>query len=196
MRILLVLLWMVIGVASKSADPPLQRLVVQSASTVTVRGKTNVNKFDCSISKYAAHDTLTFVSNQKNQAVFKRGIVALDATGFKCNNPIITKDFDKTIKSEEFPTIVIEFMSFEEVPNLEAPEEKFMGHLKVTMTGVTVPADLRCSMQRDAKGGVLLDGRHNFTFADFKMKPPRKILGAIKIDETITVDFHLVLKKI
>jgi hypothetical protein len=196
MRILLASLLMVTGVAFRAADPPVQRLVVQPTSTVTVKGKTNVNKFDCSISKYAGHDTLIFVANQKNHALFRKGIVTLDATGFKCNNPIITKDFDKTIRSEEFPTIVIDFVSFEEVPNFNAPEERFMGHLKVTMTGVTVPADLKCSMQRDAQGGIRLHGRHNFTFTDFNLKPPRKILGAIKIDETITVDFHLILKKI
>ena len=72
-------------------------------------------------------------------------------------------------------------------------EEKFKGRLKLTVAEKTLPSEIRCSIVKDEKGFIHLRGSHNYTFSDFGMKAPSKMMGMVKVQEKITVKFHLVL---
>ena len=105
----------------------------------------------------------------------------------------ITKDFRKMIQSDKFLYIKINFISFERVPKYETSEENFMGKLTVTLADVAVPSDVKCNIIKDEKNLIHLRGKRDYKFSDFNLKPPTRMLGAIKVDENITVNFHLVL---
>lgn len=169
------------------------RLAIHPSSTVSIDGKTNVNKYDCAIAGYKGSDTLLLTAERGKGAYFKRGLAKLDASAFECNMKVITKDFAETIQSDKHPYIEINFISFERVPKYEATEEKFKGKLTIELADVAVPCEVRCSIVKDEKGLIHLRGRHNFKFSDFKLQPPSKMMGMVKVEEKITVNFHLVL---
>jgi hypothetical protein len=171
------------------------RLIVLPASKMSIDGKTNVNDFTCAIAKYSGTDTLVLHEGGRNtRPVFVKGSVGLDASTFDCGMAIMTSDFRKTIKSDEFPAIVIDFISFERTPSYVKKEENFKGILKISLAGVTKLFEVDCSIEAKESGMIHLKGGRNFTFADFGLKPPSRMMGTIKVKEDLTVKFHLVLK--
>lgn len=178
------------------SDAPLvHRLIVLPASKLTIDGKTNVNSFTCSIAKYSGKDTLVLQEGGKKiRPVFVKGSVGLDASTFDCGMAIMTSDFRKTIQSDKFPAIVIDFISFERAPSYAQAEEKFKGILKISLAGATKLFEVDCSIETESSGMIHLKGGRNFTFADFGLTPPSRMMGTIKVKEELVVNFHLVLK--
>lgn len=172
-----------------------QSLVVQPASTLSINGKTTVNKYECTIGSYSGSDTLKLRAEIGKGVTFTKGTAKLVANEFDCGVKVITKDFRETLQTEKHPYITIEFVSFEREPKYAMTEEKFKGKLKLTVAEKTLPFEIRCSIVKDEKGFIHLKGSRNFTFSDFGLKAPSKMMGMVKVQERITVKFHLVLLK-
>jgi len=169
------------------------RLVVHPTSSITIAGSTNVNKYKCVIGKYTGKDTLSLTAERGKGAYCKKGLVKLEASLFDCEKHVITKDFAETIQAKKYPYITINFISFERVPEFKESEEPFRGKFTITLANVAVPSDVRCKIVKDKNNLIHLKGWHLFKFSDFKLEAPTKMMGLIKVEEMITVDFHLVL---
>lgn len=169
------------------------RLIVLPQSQLTISGKTNVNEFECVIAKYSGSDTLV-LHEGKTRPVFVQGALQLDASGFDCGMTLMTSDFRKTIKSTQYPTITIDFISFEKMPAYSEQREKFKGILKITISGVTRLFEVMCDIKATPSCIIELRGKRDFTFADFELQPPTRMLGAVRVAKILTVDFHLELQ--
>lgn len=167
--------------------------IVQPSSKVVIHGKTNVNSFQCSSARYSANDTL-ILQEGGAKSQFIKGFVGLEAAGFDCGLALMTSDFSKTIKVKEYPVIGIEFKSFEPQPNPGRAELKFKGVMTVHLTGVSKTVVVDCTMETTPQGFFHLKGARFFKFADFKLVPPKRMMGMVAVQEEIKVQFHLVLK--
>jgi len=179
----------------KEAPTLTHRLIVLPLSKLSIDGKTNINSFTCAIAQYCGTDTLVLHEGGKNtRPVFVKGSVELDASTFDCGMGVMTSDFRKTINSNVHPAIVIDFISFERTPSYKQKEETFKGILKISLAGVTKLFEVDCFIEAKSSGLIHLRGGRDFTFADFGLVPPSRMMGTIKVKEDLTVKFHLVLK--
>jgi hypothetical protein len=171
----------------------IHRLIVQPASKLTIAGKTNVNSFQCAITQYTGNDTLVLQEGgHHKRPVFKQGYVGLAASSFDCGMKVMTNDFGKTIKAKDYPVVSIEFISFERAPKYGA-EETFKGKLKISLGGVTKAFDMNCTIEVKSSGHIHLLGNRDFTFSDFNLEAPSKMMGMVKVNDALKVNFHLVL---
>ncbi len=170
------------------------RWVVEQNSTLSVEGSSNVNRFTCNISVNAEKDTIVFV-NDTLKAVSLKGNIQMDVTGFNCHTKLITRDLRKTLKSEEYPLMFIRFISLRTMPQLQGDREMIQGLVEVTLAGVSKRFELNYSFSRSVSGMVLNGGR-SFRFSDFKLSPPRKLAGLIRIRDEFAVNFQLVLRAV
>jgi len=172
----------------------IHRLIVQPSSSLTIDGATNVNRFQCAIARYAGNDTLVLHEGVPNtRPVFVKGSVGLDASSFDCGLALMTSDFLKTINANKYPSIVIDFISFERTPQYEGGGEEFKGILKISIGGVTRLFEVDCAIETSPSGIIHLTGSKDFTFKDFGMTPPTRALGFVKAKETLNVNFKLQL---
>jgi hypothetical protein len=171
-------------------------LAIQPSSTLTINGRTNISKYTCTIARYSGSDTLMMKGERGQGVTFTKGLVRLVATEFDCHVNVITKDFQETINAEEFPNIVIDFISFSREPAFQATEENFKGKLRLSLAGKSKLVEIRCAISKDERSNFHLLGHQDFSFSDFGLTPPSKMMGAVRVKETITVNFHLVVQKI
>lgn len=172
----------------------IHRFVVQPSSKLTIDGKTNVNSFQCAITQYFGRDTLVLQEGGRNRRpIFTKGYVGLEAASFDCGMQIMTNDFGKTIKSKEYPFIAIEFVSFERGTKYESSGGKFKGKLRISLGGVTKPFEMDCTIQPKESGMIHLQGSRDFTFSDFNLEPPTRMMGMVKVNDALRVNFNLVL---
>lgn len=172
----------------------IHRFIVQPSSTLAIDGSTNVNAFRCAISSYIGTDTLILQEGKALQKpIFLRGRVALKASYFDCGMNMMTKDFNHTIKSTEYPHIIIDFKSFERAPDYKREEEKFRGTMNISLGGTTKQFVVDCTIKPKSSELIHLSGERTFLFSDFNLQPPEKMLGLIRLQQELTVRFNLVL---
>ena len=172
----------------------IHRFIVQPSSQLIISGKTNVSSFQC-VSLYTGNDTLVLKEGGiGTKPFFEKGMVALEATAFDCGLKVMTSDFKNTIKATENPYITIYFISFERVPVYTNSKDQFKGKLKISLGGITKPFDVDCTIEAKSNGLIHLKGGRNFVFKDFNLEAPTRMMGLVRVDENLDVNFHLVLK--
>lgn len=95
---------------------------------------------------------------------------------------------DKTyeaFKSEQNPTITYKLTS----ATVTGSSVKANGNL--TMAGVTKPIVLNVATKVLADGSVHLSGSQVINMKDYKMTPPKAVMGTIKVGEKVTLLFEL-----
>ncbi|GAB1446147.1 hypothetical protein MASR2M41_18990 [Flammeovirgaceae bacterium] len=169
-------------------------LIVLPSSKVIIDGKTNVNSFRCAITQYTGKDTLVLLEGGKNKKpFFKKGYVGLEAARFDCGVQLMTSDFWKTIKYKEYPVVSIDFISFERTLQLTSGRDIFRGRMQISLAGVTKSFEMDCTIEVEESGLIHFKGGRRFTFSDFKLEPPSRMMGLVKVEDTLEVSFHLVL---
>jgi polyisoprenoid-binding protein YceI len=95
---------------------------------------------------------------------------------------------DKTyeaFKSEQFPTITFKLTS----ATVTGSTIKANGTL--TMAGVSKPIVMNVATKVLADGSVHLSGSQVINMKDYKMTPPKAVMGTIKVGEKVTLLFEL-----
>ena len=198
MRVLVFLVILLVGssFAFEDDSPVLvHRLIVLPDSQLSIDGRTNVNPFSCSIPQYVGKDTLVLQeSGGSAKPVFVKGSVSLDASSFDCGMAMMTSDFCKTIQSQTYPAIIIDFILFERAPTYSKDKEKFKGLIKISLGGAANIFEVDCSIEALPTGLIRLKGARDFKFSDFNLEPPTRMFGLVRVEDSLKVSFNLVLK--
>src|SRR5690625_643483 len=144
----------------------------------TVKGKTSIGKFECDY-KLKTKDTLFF--NQEKGFAYHVPVV-----DFKCGNFLLNKDFRKTLKHKEFPEVYFKLLHLK--PKTEK-EYNFDLYLKIAGKEKFIKNLVLKEKHHKLKGNV------DLKFSDFDLTPPKKLGGAIKIEEEINLAIELKIKK-
>lgn len=169
--------------------------LVEKNSTLRIQGKTNVNSFSCNINEYAKKDTIICIQNHAKPISFT-GEIQMDIHSFNCHSNIITKGLRKTLKAEEYPTMTIRFISLQFMPLQQNKIELITGWVEVKLAGVVKRFELSYSFLQSGSTYVQLNGGRSFRFSDFKLSPPKKLGGLIKIKDDFDVNFQLILRTV
>ena len=167
--------------------------VVEKNSTLRVAGKSNVNSFTCKINVQAEKDTITCMNNP-SKSISLSGDIQIDVISFDCESNLITRDLRKTLKADQYPKMNIRFLTLECMPVLQNKTELIKGWVEVELAGVAKKFELCYSFSRATSGYMQLDGGKSFSFSDFKLSPPRKLAGLIRIKDAFDVNFQLILR--
>lgn len=172
-------------------------LKVLPESEVVVSGKSNVNSFDCVYSitdlsnPIKVSHQLTKNKQDKDQLEFSNAKFHLKNKCFDCGNKLINKDFNKMLKTEEYPMVLIELIS------VCVAEDgcSALATMGVTIAGNTnkydIPIQFYYENHTYEVGGII-----NINLLDFDIKSPKKVLGLIKVDNEVEVKLDLKLKEI
>lgn len=184
------------GFKVRDIKPELTKWVIESGCSLKVAGKTNVNKFSCTIFNYAKPDTLTFYRNNTGAAVKVAGSISVDVQQFDCQHNMITRDLRKTLKSATFPKLVIKFINLSKYPEFSAQTQSIKGLVSIELAGVTKQYEVDYRFIPDGTKSLTLIGNRQVNFSDFDLTPPKKAGGMIKTKDQLDVEFNLKLKVI
>lgn len=191
-RAIIILIVAIAFLGSSSSDKG--SWVIDAQSQLTIHGSTNINNFACKIDCYTGGDTLRFIKNYTSREIqFSRNCMSIPIGSFDCGAKQISKDFRKTLKSETYPQLDINFRSLQNVAVKN--NSGINGIVDITLAGVTAQYSIRYHITRD-KNIILLKGTQLVNFSDFNLEAPEKLKGLIKVNEVLKVEFNLMLKEI
>ncbi len=169
--------------------------LILKGGTLRVNGSTNINTFSCLVADNAPIDTLTGTLN-KDATINMNGKINLDIYGFDCHNPMMTLDLRKTLKAKEYPTMHINFLSLNKMPELKYVPEPIKGWVNIELSGVTKRYEVSYRFSMDNAKVIHLIGDRSVNFSDFNITPPRKLGGIIRANDKLEVEFSLDLKAV
>ncbi|MEB2773885.1 hypothetical protein SYJ56_01115 [Algoriphagus sp. D3-2-R+10] len=168
---------------------------IDSGSVIEIAGSTNISNFRCESKKYQGGDVLTETYFPDRDMSEWSGEVILQTINFDCFNAIMTNDFRETLQIKDHPTISVRFLNLiKDSENIN--QENLRGEVEITLAGVSKIYPISCVFLAKNGGKALLAGERKLAFTDFEIDPPVKLLGTIKVRNSIEVNFGLVLEEL
>lgn len=199
-----VLLITLLSISAAFSNPPkgvsgkndVVKWAVQKTSTLRITGRTNIAGFGCDINGYYQADTILYSkSDNPNTIVPLKGALNIDINNFDCHNKMLTSDLRKTLRAKENPNLVIRFVALQRMPSFENAVDVVKGFVDVELAGVCKRFEINYRLEK--KGSVIyLNGMRTFSFSDFKLVPPHKLGGIVKVKDDFEVGFKLVLNEV
>ncbi len=180
--------------AFRTPVPVVQKWVIEKNSTLRIDGKTNISSFRCDINEYAQQDTVLLYRDEHQPVLIKGGLV-INVNCFDCHQKYITSDLRKTLKADETPFFQIHLLNIGYF-NMQPGRQPIRGWVDVTLAGITRRMEINYVLQVSGNNNILLTGEQQMLFSDFKLTPPRKLAGLIKVENEINVQFQLVMRMV
>jgi hypothetical protein len=153
-------------------------------SFVIIHGSSNINQF------HFSHDRPVIENASGN---FKtENYIRIPVNGFDASNNKMLVDFHEMVNAEEYPDIHIELESgksadFDETSGLT----KFKS--KISIAGKTNIYTIPSEVSTCQGSGYMLKGNLMVKLTDFGIEPPRKVLGAVKVNDEVFINFAFLI---
>jgi hypothetical protein len=183
------------GLPGLTSDP--ERIWhVKNESRLAISGESNINDFRCEVDRYYQADNLDLYSSSGEEFLFSRNQMIINLMEFDCGRALITRDFRQTLNADKDPAVIISFISLDRLPQDNVKGQILAGLLEVTIAGVSKEAEIQFSIRNNSNGTISLHGKHEFSFTDFGLEPPSKVMGLISVKNNLEVTFDLILEEL
>lgn len=180
--------------AGRKADPVNERWIVDASSELIIRGSSNINNFLCRTDCYQVQDTLQFVCEHGGEMLFSQKALQIPLISFDCGNELITRDFRDALDANRYPLLSIRFMSLDQ-QIMTVRSGSVSGLVEIALAGKTRTYPVLYTIS--GKGNTLtLAGARTVCFSDFNLQPPRKMMGLIRVQDEVDVEFQLHLQRL
>lgn len=196
------IVWVLVGATLFSFYRPekfTRSFVIEQGTEIKIYGSSNVADFSCCCESSFDPQSCTFYADDVNGTLrFENAQLDVNSQEINCGGKAINRDMQQTLKADKYPFIRI---ILEEV-NLP----KNARHLKKGNT-LLVDALAQIIIAGTAQSNLLQVevkdlGKQRFIFAsnafiklsDFGLETPKPLLGLIKVDDRINIDFKLIVQ--
>lgn len=166
------------------------RIHILPDSEVVISGTSNVNAFSCVYRPGEAVSELPVAYQIANARYrFQSARLELRNDCFDCGGRMINRDFRTMLQTEVFPEIQLDLLSARFLPHSTTEVSAQIG---VTLAGVnhTYQAVLQC----EGEGAVCVSGKVPMRLSDFRLQPPKKAMGLIRVADDIQVHLNIQLQ--
>ena len=160
-------------------------------SSLTISGTTNISSFRCDFDIDRIKESIpVHYAKIGRKYIFEKATLILNNQGFDCGNKGIKRDFHELLQSGEYPRILLRLneidtdISFPSVLNAIV-EIKIAGNKNYYKIPVIIDEN-----KTKCVSGVL-----KISLGDFNLKAPRKALGLIVVQDSVTISFDLTLRE-
>lgn len=168
---------------------------ISNDSKIIIGGSTNVNDFDCYYEGVYENNELRVTSRSDGLKLYlKNAIFNLNVKEFDCQIGLMTREFQETLKAEDYPLIKMEILRVEFLDDIEltTPEIYVNTQIKVIAAGKTKIYNVKTKRKIDAQNHVSFIGNFNILVEDFGIEPPSKAFGLIKVNSLLNINYNLI----
>lgn len=157
---------------------------IKENSTISIKGTSNVHSFECSYKEEIElfNNNIELLPNS-NSFEIKKAKLHLTSKSFDCGGRRINSDFKDILQAEKFPHIDIK------VNSITPHQTQYLADVEVHIAGHTKNYQLQVENPDKSHftGDLIVD------ITDFGLESPKKMMGLIKVDQLIDINFDLYL---
>lgn len=164
--------------------------------SVQIEGRTNLNKFilfydnPSQIPNFLNKSTL-INSPAPGMEVVEFIIPIKDIQG---KNENILSDFRTMMNSKEYPNVIVEIDKTDFLSIIGSRFQQKL-YMKLTFAGISNSIITEYTIHENSDGKIKLQGLTKVKLSDFKLTPPKKILGLIKVQDVIFITFDILINE-
>lgn len=168
--------------------------VAEDESLVTIHGRSSVGPFRCDAQEVTGNGRGGW-SNEVTEEPFVEASLTAIVGSFDCQNGKMSRDLRKALREDTNPVVVFTVNDGYARPAKvdETGEFILRASGQMNIAGVEKPVDIHLTAVREGFMSFRLTGTHDIKMTDFQIDPPTALLGLIKADENITIEFNLLL---
>lgn len=172
--------------------------IPDSSSKLWIEGRSNINEFECQANQYFGEaslidsdDEVEFL-REEEERVFLQVEIRVD--GFECGKSRMNRDLQEALKSSEFPEITFLFGSAEILEMPSDHDQAFQLEVRGSLTVAGNTRDIRFNTRAYflESHKVRAIGKTTIRMSDFDVVPPTALMGLIKADDELSVNFDLI----
>ncbi|WP_420576275.1 hypothetical protein [Ekhidna sp.] len=168
-----------------------------TASSIVIKGETNVNKFQCKMDQPALNDSIVVKNIWLNQKLEFEGLkLKYRVDHFACGIRAMDSDFQELLKAEDEPYLYLQLNSITLHPSNDAFEELDVdAEVEVLLAGVRKKIQVKGGkVINHSSAQMTLKGDKELLMTDFNIEPPTKMFGMIKVTDDIEIEFVIRMK--
>jgi polyisoprenoid-binding protein YceI len=169
------------GSAQPTASPSLS---LAKESRLWFDGTSTVKSFSCSATKL--HADVTAEPQGDPASIVKTATLNVPVAGLDCRNGTMNGHMQKALKVQANPLIIWRMTSY----SVEGNTVVIDGFL--TIAGKENPIQLRGTGSAD-NGVLRVKGSKQLRMTEYGVKPPKLMLGAMKVADQVTVGYDIML---
>mgnify|MGYP006292190747 FL=1 len=158
-------------------------------NTIRIAGETNLSSF--SLRQEVTNEYICGPDNSRwiHNPGKERYEVMIPVKQFRATNRMVYKDFLDLLQVEKHPEIVL-IIPDEEFYSLYNPGSVVPTKVGIRVAGVTRFYRIRCRVIPCVPGDLVITGEKSLKLTDFKLEPPVKSLGMIRVKNELIVNFE------
>lgn len=169
---------------------------LQPTSRLWVTGTSTVRDFSCQAKVVDASAETTSPQTARDIMAGQKAVLNLDVKirpeNMDCANNTMNEHMRKALKADANPVIEFKLTSYE----LFGASDKMAGRLNGTLKlgGVEKPITLDAVGNATPEGALHVTGAYPLLMTDYGLKAPSLMMGAMKVNPKVKVNFDLLLK--
>ncbi len=112
---------------------------------------------------------------------------------FKCTNRYAYNDLLTLLKADQYPFLEIDIPRNPEIEYISV-NKVIMQNVSIIVAGVLKKYDIDCKISKVAPEIQILNGTARLKLTDLEIVPPVRLLGIVKVNDEIIIDFAFCLK--
>jgi len=166
---------------------------LQKSSTITIHGTTNLISFKLTQSgeKLAKRNFNIIATQNQNKISLSQNEHIIQVKDFTSDNKMALRDFMKLVKATVYPSFRVKLNYFEiDSKGNNKDLSKATVSVDLTITGKTKQYII--PVKSIHEGDIYkLNGKTKINIRDFGLEPPVEMLGLIRVNEWINIDFDI-----
>jgi hypothetical protein len=149
-----------------------------------IRGESNINQFSFFFNSVPKN-----IPN--NDATGDTMAISIPIREFEAGNPMMYRDFLELMRENQYPWITVSF-SRKQLGLALTEKSELCPEIRITIAGISKTYVVDCLVER-CSGNYYLKGNEIIKLSDFKLKPPARLLGLVKVNNEIDVNFGFII---
>lgn len=179
------------GVAGQGSNA--LRLTLGPEKKIWLEGTSTVRRYTCQTQSFEAVPSPAPSPSAPLANAVKSVQVTVPVKTLSCGNGTMDEHLRKALKAEENPDIRFELRTYEVgAQTAEGTPVKAEGTL--TIAGQTKPIELAGTVTPTATG-LRVQGQKQINMTEWGVKPPKLMLGTLKVAPAVTIHYDVVLEK-
>ena len=157
-----------------------------------------MNEFTCfSDETYSPHSANLFINDLKNNITFHDVILNVRTESLRCENQVMNRNLFQTLNADKYPFIVVELeqAGTKNGDSLNFSQWMLMtGKVYISLAGERRVQQIDFTAKQNSDGVYHFIGKHQISLSQYHLDPPTALFGLVKVKDTITVKFDLLVK--
>ena len=160
---------------------------VSHNSKVTIVGTSTMHDWESIVEHVTGKGT--FIIKAEEVKEIKDLNLKFAVKSIESGKSLMNKLTDEALKEKQHPAIIF---NLSEVKDIRGNAISAIGQLSIA--GKTNTVDVR-GKATPGKNTITINGEYSLNMRDYDIEPPTAMLGTIKVGETVTIKYNLILTK-